>query len=669
MDIRQQITDLKNILNEHNINYYVHDNPTISDLEYDNLLSKLIKLENDNPTLITNDSPTQRVGGKPLDGFNTITHNIPMQSLANAMDENELDNFHDQILRKLKINDNTIEYVGEPKLDGLAVELVYKNGVFVYGSTRGDGITGEDITQNLKTIRSIPLALRHRPIPKLFEVRGEVFINHNDFKLLNKERIRNNELPFANPRNCAAGSLRQLDSKITALRPLRIFCYAPGLIDGIEFKSQKEFLDYVPKQGYPVNPYIELGKGTKFLKKYYNNGEELRKKLQYDIDGVVFKVHSYNLQEKLGVRSKSPRWAIAGKLKAQQGTTLIKNIINSVGRTGAVTPVAQLEPIIVGGVKISNATLHNQDEIDRKDIRIGDTVIIQRAGDVIPEIVKVIGEKRLNNSVPYKISDKCPACNSEVVRIEGESVYRCSNTNCPAVIYGQIKHFVSKHCMNIDGLGNKIVKLLIDKKLISNFSDIYGLTYNQLSQLDGFGDKSAENIISAINQSKDSSLARFINGLGISHVGQNAAKILDRYFESDINALMIANKELLQSINDIGEIMAESIISYFNNEQNKVVINKCIRYGLIFKPIKKIKNSEISQKIFVITGNLDDMTRKEAINLIEEYGGKSSTSVSKNTDFLVAGSNTGKKYNTAKELGIKIITKNQFLDLMKSLNK
>jgi len=667
MDIKQQITDLRNILNEHNINYYVHDNPTISDLEYDNLLKTLINLENDNPDFITSDSPTQRVGGKPLDGFNTITHNIPMQSLANAMDENELDNFHDQILRKLKLNNNAIEYVGEPKLDGLAVELVYENGKFVYGSTRGDGITGEDITQNLKTIRSIPLALTHHPIPKLFEVRGEVFINHNDFKLLNKERIKNNELPFANPRNCAAGSLRQLNSKITALRPLRIFCYAPGLIDGIEFKSQKDFLDYLPKQGFPVNPYIELGEGTKFLKNYYNNGEELRKKLQYDIDGVVFKVNSYSLQEKLGVRSKSPRWAIAGKLKAQQGTTIIKNIINSVGRTGAVTPVAQLEPIIVGGVKISNATLHNQDEIDRKDIRIGDTVIIQRAGDVIPEIVKVIVEKRLNNSVPYKISETCPECNSEVVRIEGESVFRCSNTNCPAVVYGQIKHFVSKNCMNIDGLGNKIVKFLIKKQLISNFSDIYGLTFNQLSQLDGFGEKSAENIISAINKSKNSSLSRFINGLGISHVGQNAAKILDRYFASDINALMIANKNLLQSINDIGEIMADSIIDYFNNEQNKVVINNCIEYGLIFKSIKKVKNSEISKKIFVFTGNLGDMTRKEAMSLIEEYGGKSSTSVSKNTNFLVAGSNTGTKYNTAKKLGVKVITKNQFLDLIKSL--
>ena len=412
MKIKDRINSLREKLNQHNINYYVFDNPTITDFEYDILLKELENLENKNPQFINENSPTIRVGANPIKEFGTIKHSMPMLSLANAMDEIELDDFNKQII---KIVNNNIEYIAELKLDGLAVELVYKNGKFVYGSTRGDGLVGEDITNNLKTIKGIPLSLIGKNIPELLEVRGEVFINKSDFENLNRNRIKKELVPFANPRNCAAGSLRQLDSKITSKRPLRIFCYGLGTIKGMNFDSQKEFLSYLPKWGFPVNPYVEVGIGEDFLKEYYKKAEKLRDTLDYDIDGVVFKVNSYELQQKLGNRSKSPRWAIAGKFKAEQGIAKILDIQISVGRTGALTPVAKLKPVKVGGVVISNATLHNQDEINKKDIRINDYVFIQRAGDVIPEILKVIKEKRQNNSKKYIIPNVCPVVNQKYI--------------------------------------------------------------------------------------------------------------------------------------------------------------------------------------------------------------------------------------------------------------
>ena len=455
MNIKEEIDRLKNELNQHNINYYVNDNPTISDFEYDQLLKKLELLENQSPELITSDSPTQRVGGAALDSFSTIKHRLPMQSLSNAMNHSELELFNKQLLKLLNQSID-IEFVAEPKLDGLAVELVYEKGQFIGGSTRGDGIIGEDITENLKTIKSIPLLLHDNSVPDILEVRGEVFINYNDFKKLNEKREKSGESLFANPRNCAAGSLRQLDSKITAQRPLRIYCYAPGYIEGINFDTQIDFLQQLPKWGFPVNPNVKLGKGIEFLKSYYDEAEELRRQLDYDIDGVVFKVNSYVLQERLGARSKSPRWAIAGKLKAQQATTIIEDIILSVGRTGAVTPVAKLNPVLVGGVTISNATLHNQDEIDRKDIRVGDTVIIQRAGDVIPEIVKVVLEKRPSNALPFYISSICPECSSPVDRQEGDAVHRCINDDCIAKIIGRFEDSFDKITFNNSKTGINI---------------------------------------------------------------------------------------------------------------------------------------------------------------------------------------------------------------------
>ena len=663
MNIKEEIDRLKNELNQHNINYYVNDNPTISDSEYDQLLKKLELLENQSPELITSDSPTQRVGGAALDSFSTIKHRLPMQSLSNAMNHSELELFNKQLLKLLNQSID-IEFVAEPKLDGLAVELVYEKGQFIGGSTRGDGIIGEDITENLKTIKSIPLLIHDNSVPDILEVRGEVFINYNDFKKLNEKREKLGESLFANPRNCAAGSLRQLDSKITAQRPLRIYCYAPGYIEGVNFDTQIDFLQQLPKWGFPVNPNVKLGKGIEFLKSYYDEAEELRRQLDYDIDGVVFKVNSYVLQERLGARSKSPRWAIAGKLKAQQATTIIEDIILSVGRTGAVTPVAKLNPVLVGGVTISNATLHNQDEIDRKDIRVGDTVIIQRAGDVIPEIVKVVLEKRPSNTLPFYISSICPECSSPVYRQEGDAVHRCINDDCIAKIIGRFEHFISKNCMNIDGLGINIVKLLIKKELIHDFADLFYLKIEELSCLEGLGEKSAQNIITAIHQSKKTQLSRFIHALGIRNIGQNASKILEKHFLGDLNKLINTNQDELISIHEFGITMSDSLLSYFNDDKNLKMIEKCLDSGIVFDTVDIPIESPISQKIFVFTGNLENLSRKEAILKIEKLGAKPSTSISKNTDFLIVGKKPGSKFKKAQDLDVEILTENEFLDLI-----
>ena len=666
MEYKNRITELRLILNKHNINYYVNDNPTISDSEYDKLLRELQVLERKYPELLTPDSPTQRVGGTILPEFQTITHRLPMQSLSNAMDISELEAFNKQIKKLLNI-DSTIEYIAEPKLDGLAVELVYENGLFAYGSTRGDGIIGEDITHNLKTIKSIPLSLNDSNPPAILEIRGEVFINKDDFDLLNKKRSNNNQSLFANPRNCAAGSLRQLDSNITMERPLRIFCYAPGAIDGMHFSSQLEFLNQLPKWGFPVNPFIEKGNGIDFLIDYYKRAELLRSKINYDIDGVVFKVNSYKYQSDLGIRSKSPRWAIAGKLKAEQATTIVENIIISVGRTGALTPVAKLKPINIGGVIVSNATLHNQDEINRKDIRIGDTVLIQRAGDVIPEVVKVIIEKRISNSESFVIPNECPICDDVATKSDNEAVTRCINIKCPAKIKGTIEHFVSKNCLNIDGLGVKIVELLINKNLIHNISDIYYLKYQDIAVLNGMGDKSAKNIIESINKSKNTTLARFLFGLGIRHVGQNSAKILEKYTKGNIDKLINVDKNQLLDLHDIGDVMADSIIDYFSNLDNINIINKCLAGGIQFKVVDIAIESSITDKTFVFTGNLGLLSRKDAITMIEKYGAKNSSSVSSKTDYIVAGEKAGSKLRKAIDLNVKVLTLLDFENLIESL--
>lgn len=650
--IKHKIESLVKKINYHNAQYYIYDNPIISDYEYDILLKELQDLENQYPDFIIENSPTNRIGAKPLDKFSQVNHRIPLLSLSNAMNNEELELFNTQMKKGLN---KSIEYIGEPKLDGLAVELIYENGKFVQGSTRGNGHIGEDITENLKTIKAIPLYLNDDiRIPSILEVRGEVFINHTDFENLNKKRMESGESLFANPRNCAAGSLRQLDSSVTATRPLRIYCYAPGHIEGLTFNSQIEFLKALPKWGLPVNQETQMGMGISFLNTYYQYIDSIRNNLTYDIDGVVFKVNSYQDQQKLGTRSRSPRWAIAAKLKAVQATTIIENIITSVGRTGAITPVAKLRPINVGGVIVSNATLHNQDEINKKDVRISDTVIVQRAGDVIPEIVKVIIEKRISNSQPYVIPTMCPSCETVCNKKEDEVVLRCLNQNCQAQLEGKIKHFVSKNCMDIDGLGEKIVQLLIQNKLIKNISDIFQLTHLQISDLDRMGDKSASNIIDSINKSKNTTMARFIHGLGIRNVGNHLSKILEKNFNYNFDNLINSRFEDLILIDEVGDIVAESIINYFKDKNNLNIINCCFELGLNFL-IPKNDSNKLSEKIFVITGTLSEFTRSKAKELIEKNGGIVTGSISKKTNFLVCGENPGSKYNKAQKLNIKII--------------
>ena len=664
MDILLQIQLLREEINQHNINYYVNDSPIVSDAEYDQLLRQLDEFEKENPKFITPDSPTQRIGAAPLSEFQQLTHRLPMLSLANAMNSNELNEFDEQVKKGLGL-EVEIEYVAEPKLDGLAVELIYEKGKFTHGSTRGDGTTGEDITQNLKTIRAIPLILLdNAPIPKILEVRGEVYITHSDFKKMNEKRLDKGEQAFANPRNCAAGSLRQLDPSVTAKRPLRIFCYAPGIIEGITFSSQKELLETFPKWGLPVNPKIEFGKGVDFLKGYYEKAEKFRNELEYDIDGVVFKVNSFAHQDELGVRSRSPRWAIAGKLKSQQVTTKILNIEASLGRTGAVTPVAKLEPVNVGGVTVSNATLHNQDEIDRKDIRIGDTVLIQRAGDVIPEVLKVILEKRPGNTISYVIPANCPVCTHEVFRPEGEAVARCQNMECPAQVKGRIDHFVSKGCMDIDGFGTKLVDQLVEKELLKNVADIYSLNLIQLSELERMAEKSAKNIMDAITASKKSSMARFLHALGIRNVGEHASKVLEKSFSGNMNNLMDAEIEALTAIHEIGGIMAESIVDFFKDTSNRNVIQACLDAGIQFEAVEQIQESEFTGKTFVFTGSLEKFSRKEAQYMVEKLGARASGSVSSKTDFLIAGPGAGSKLKKAEELNIPVYSEDDFLDLI-----
>ena len=661
-----QIQALRDQLNDHNYRYYVLDDPLISDSEYDQLFRELQKLEADNPNLITEDSPTHRVGAEPLSSFASWTHRMPMLSLANAMNEDELAAFDTRVKKGLD-TEKDLEYMAEPKLDGLAVELVYENGFFVNGSTRGDGITGEDITQNLKTILAIPLSLRKngQKTPPLLEVRGEVFITKDGFKKLNRNQEKEELPPFANPRNAAAGSLRQLDSKITATRHLSIYCYEAGRIDGISFDTHEDFLSTLKEWGFPVNPEIQKVNNAETMVAFHRNLEAKRDSLPYEIDGTVFKVNAINQRNALGIRSRSPRWAIAGKFKAQQATTLVQNIIPSVGRTGAVTPVARLEPVNVGGVVVTNATLHNQDEINRKDVRVGDTVLIQRAGDVIPEVVKVILAKRPPETKTYQLPTACPSCGQEVFRPEGEVVARCQNLSCPAQVKGRIEHFVSKGALDIDGFGEKLVDQLVDKKLILTVDDIFKLNFDDLVNLDRMAEKSALNILSAIQNSKQTTFARFVYALGIRNVGAHLSKVLEKAFVGDIEKFMNVAAEELEAIDEVGPIVAETITKFLSNCTNTDVIESCLSLGIRLKIIEGPKSQVLQGKTFVFTGALTQFSRNEAKEMTEAHGGKASGSVSKNTDFVVAGPGAGSKLKKATELDIPVLSEAEFLDMLK----
>ena len=661
-----RVQSLRDKINDHNYRYYVLNDPLISDSEYDQLFRELENLEQKSPELVTQDSPTQRVGITPLKSFGTIQHSIPMLSLENAMDENELRSFYERLQKGLSNNDK-ISIIAEPKLDGLGVELVYENGFFIHGSTRGDGTTGENISQNLKTIPSIPLSLRtnKRNAIQLLEVRGEVFITKSGFDQLNKTRLAEGLDPFANPRNAAAGSLRQLDSKITSQRPLSIFCYEAGRINGETFNSHKEFLSALKDWGFPVNPEVKVVNNIDEMIVYHSNLENKRNTLPYEIDGTVFKVNKNGQRNVLGARSRSPRWAIAGKFKSQQVTTIVTDIIASVGRTGAITPVAKLNPVNVGGVIVTNATLHNQDEVMRKDIRIGDTVLIQRAGDVIPEIVKVIQGKRSSNTVQYFLPKLCPACEHEVFRPEGEAISRCQNLSCPAQVKGRIEHFISKSALDIDGFGEKLVNQLVDNKMVKTVDDIFKLTFQDLVNLERMAEKSAHNILAAIDSSKETSFNRFVYALGIRNVGSHLSKVIERAFNANINDFINATFEVLEKIDEVGPIVAETITRFWKDRSNIDVVESCLELGVKLDCGFELHSKKLENKIIVFTGTLTQFSRAEANAMTESYGGKSSGSVSKNTDYVVAGNAAGSKLNKAKKLGVVVLTEEEFLKLIK----
>ena len=663
--IVQKVEDLRKALHRHNYRYYVLDDPEISDAEYDRMMQELQQLEEDYPRLASPDSPTARVGAPPLEKFDTVAHTIPMLSLDNAFNDQDVLDFDGRIKRNLDTQDEIL-YTAEPKMDGVAVELIYENGKLVTASTRGDGLVGELITTNIKTIQTVPLVMQSdglSTIPPRLEIRGEVFIGLDAFKKLNQERIEQEMSPFANPRNAAAGSLRQLDSKITANRPLEIFFYGVGIVEDLEFESHAKLLESLKKWGFRINPLILSSVGIEAVLNYYRELDEKRHRLAYDIDGVVVKVDRIDLQQRLGATSRSPRWAIAYKFKAIQETTTLEAIEVQVGRTGVLTPVAHLKPVNVGGVTVSRATLHNEDDIRKKDVRIGDQVLVQRAGDVIPEVVKVITSRRSGDEKPFLMPKQCPVCSSTVVRMSGEAATRCINSSCSAQVKERIKHFASKGAFDIDGLGTKLVDQLVDKKLVSSFGDLFNLDETTLSQLERMGAKSAANLKNAIEQSKSIPMGRFIYALGIRHVGEHVAKLLADHFH-DLQILRNCPREELEAVEGVGPTVAESIVSFFKQEQNQGIIHQILDSGVKLKTPAQLKTGKLKNEVFVLTGTLESLTRSQAKALIEAAGGRVSGSVSGNTDYVVAGDSPGSKLDRARELGVKIIDEAGLVELM-----
>lgn len=658
------INRLRDEINRHNYLYYVMDAPEIPDSEYDRLLRELQTLEEQYPELITSDSPTQRVGAIPLDAFQEVKHEVPMLSLNNAMDEQEVADFDRRIREKL--DKDNIVYTVEPKLDGLAISLLYKDGVLVRGATRGDGTRGEDVSQNVRTIETIPLKLMGKNYPKLLEVRGEVIMTKSGFNRLNESQRQKDEKNFANPRNAAAGSLRQLDSRITDTRPLEFYCYGVGKVSDKLPDTHYAVLQQLKQWGIRQNPEVKQVKGVKDCLAYYQKIMQKRDSLDYDIDGVVYKVDSLAEQESMGFVSRAPRWAVAHKFPAQEEMTKLLGIDVQVGRTGAITPVARLEPVFVGGVTVTNATLHNQDEIDRKDVRIGDTVIVRRAGDVIPEVVSAIASKRPKGAKKFKMPAHCPVCGSDVVRLENEAIARCTGgLYCEAQRKEAIKHFASRKAMDVEGLGDKLVELLVDEELIHDVADLYDLKQEQLTALERMADKSAQNLVDSLGKSKSTTLERFIFSLGIRQVGETTARTLAYHF-GDIDKLMKAKQEELILIPDVGPVVAESITRFFKESHNRDVIRKLLKAGLHWPAIKVIasEKQKLNGKTFVITGTLSSIGRDEAKKLLLAQGAKVTGSVSKKTDYVIVGENPGSKAAKAEQLGIKILDEDQFLALM-----
>ncbi|KPJ67793.1 MAG: aromatic ring-opening dioxygenase LigA [Coxiella sp. DG_40] len=663
-DVSKRIKKLRSVIREHNYKYYVLDSPTISDAEYDRLFRELQELETQHPEFITPDSPTQRIGAEPLKEFASVKHKILMLSLQNVFSENELRAFDKRIKDRLHVN-REIEYMCEPKFDGVSVSLLYEDGILTQAATRGDGAVGEDITQNAKTIASIPLKLHGKNYPKTLEVRGEVYIPTADFEKYNKLALGAGEKVFVNPRNAASGSLRQLDPKITAKRPLQIFCYSIVRMENgkLPIKHNTVF-ELLKNWGFRVNSEIKAVQGIEGCLDYYHKMEKIRNELPYQIDGVVYKVNDINAQQKLGIISRAPRWAIAHKFAAQEELTQVIAVEFQVGRTGALTPVARLKPVFVGGATVSNATLHNIDEIRRKDIRIGDTVVVRRAGDVIPEVASVILERRPKTSKIIDLPKRCPVCKSDVVKAEGEVVARCSGgLFCSAQRRESIRHFASKAAMNIEGLGSKVIEQLVTKDLIKNVADIYTLTVDQVANLERMGEKSAQNLITAIEQSKETTLTKFLYALGIREVGISTARILADHF-GNLNDLIKADIETLQNIPDIGPVAALHITIFFKQHHNRELIDKLRKLGVHWSEGKVEAKQTLLGKSFVLTGTLETMTREEARDKLQELGAKLSSSISQRTSYVVVGKEPGSKFTKAKKLGIKILNEKEFLKLL-----
>jgi DNA ligase (NAD+) len=661
--IKKRVDKLREEIEYHNYLYYVLDQPKISDTQYDHLMRELERLEEEYPELRSPNSPTQRVGASPLEEFEIVRHTIPMRSLANAFDESEARDF-DKRIKKFLGTSEEIEYVAEPKFDGLAIELVYEQGQFFVGSTRGDGINGENVTQNLRTIRTIPLQLIQKEISiaERLEVRGEVIMQIKKFKELNRKRETMGEPLFANPRNAAAGSVRQLDPKITVERPLEIYFYALGEVRGWTFKTQWEVLQTLPKWGLRTNPHVRKCKNIDEVLNYYHEMNEKRETLPYEIDGIVVKVNSFDLQTRLGEIARSPRWALAFKFQPKQETTKILDIIVQVGRTGALTPVAVMEPVKVGGVEVSRATLHNQDEIDKKDVRVGDTVVIQRAGDVIPEVVQVITSKRKGPEKKFKMPLKCPVCGAEVIK--EEAIHRCIGLDCPAQLKGRIKHFASKRAMDVDGLGVKLIDQLVDKGLVKDVADIYYLQKKDLIELERMADKSAQNIIDAIEKSKTKPLSKFLFALGIRHVGETTAEDLARHFPRLDDFIHLSEEDLME-VEGIGPEVAASVHQFFRDKKNKESIELLKKAGVkVIEPKAKDKG-KLTDKTFVFTGTLRELGRDEARNLVESLGGMTTSGVSKKVDYVVVGEDPGSKFDKAKALGVKTLTEEEFKKIIR----
>jgi len=664
MSLQQQIDTLRQDLRRYEYEYHVLDNPTIPDAEYDRLFHQLKALEAAHPELITADSPTQRVGAKPLSGFAQIRHEIPMLSLDNAFSDEEFYAFVKRIEDRLIRLPEPLTFCCEPKLDGLAVSILYVNGVLTQAATRGDGTTGEDITANIRTIRNIPLQLLMDNPPVRLEVRGEVFMPHAGFERLNQQALEKGEKTFANPRNAAAGSLRQLDPKITSKRPLVLNAYGIGIAEGVDLpNTHYERLQWLKSIGIPVNPEIRLCNGTDEVLDFYRDIQNKRSSLGYDIDGTVLKINDIALQEKLGFISKAPRWAIAYKFPAQEELTRLNDVEFQVGRTGAITPVAKLEPVFVAGVTVSNATLHNGDEIERLDIAIGDTVVIRRAGDVIPQIIGVLHDRRPADARPIVFPETCPVCDSAIVRIEGEAVARCTGgLFCAAQRKEALKHFVSRKAMDIDGVGGKLIEQLVDRELVHTPADLFKLDLTTLTRLERMGAKSAENALASLEKAKNTTLARFIFALGIREVGEATALNLANHFKT-LEALQNADLEALQQVPDVGEVVANRILAFWHEPHNVAVVNDLIAQGVHWETVetKEVTENRFKGKTVVLTGTLTQMGRNEAKALLQDMGAKVSGSVSAKTDFVIAGDAAGSKLTKAQELGVTVLTEEEFL--------